>query len=245
MTYCLAMKLKDGIVGIADTRIISGNECTTARKVSIHQYGGHNSLFIMTSGLRSVRDKVITYFEEIVEQEGPAFDKVHKAVNVVAGLIRRVHKEDGPWLKKNGVNFNINALVAGQMEKDEEHKLFMLYPEGNWIEVGETTPFFIIGNPSYGKPILHRVLNYHSTMEFALKAGFFSFDSTRKCANDVYYPIDVVLYKRDSFHIVYHRYHQHDLHKYSIMWQNKIAQVLDELPEEWMNLVFDKLKKER
>ena len=241
MTFCLAMRVKDGIVGISDTRIISGNECTTAQKVSIHQNDEKEALFIMTSGLRSVRDKVMIYFEEIIREKKNKFDKVYKAVNTVAELVRKVHKEDGQSLKHNGINFNINALIGGQLSKDSEHKLFMLYPEGNWIEVGETTPFFIIGNPSYGKPILHRVLKYNSSMDFALKAGFLSFDSTRKCANDVYFPIDVILYNRDSYKIVHHRYRQNEMNKYSIMWQNEIAKVIDKLPEEWMSKVFNKL----
>ena len=65
MTYCLGIKLKTGLVAVADTRITSGSETTTAKKVFVHKYGSY-PIFIMTSGLRSVRDKVITYFERCV-----------------------------------------------------------------------------------------------------------------------------------------------------------------------------------
>ena len=61
MTFCAAMKVRDGLVGIADTRVTSGVEYITARKVTIHQYGRH-SLFLMTSGLRSARDKALIGF---------------------------------------------------------------------------------------------------------------------------------------------------------------------------------------
>ena len=37
MTFCLGMRVHDGIVGIVDTRVTSGSECITARKVSIYQ----------------------------------------------------------------------------------------------------------------------------------------------------------------------------------------------------------------
>ena len=37
MTFCLAMKVQDGLVGIADTRVTSGSECITARKVNVFQ----------------------------------------------------------------------------------------------------------------------------------------------------------------------------------------------------------------
>ena len=83
--------------------------------------------------------------------------------------------------------------------------LYLLYPEGNWIEIGEGSPFTIIGNSGYGKPILNRALNYESSLRFAFKTGFLSFDSTRVSANDVGYPIDVALYPRDSFKLEQHR----------------------------------------
>ncbi len=80
MTYCLGIKVRGGLVAIADGRITSGSETTTAKKVSIHKSGKKN-LFIMTSGLRSIRDKAVTYFEELLESEDFAFDKMYKAAN--------------------------------------------------------------------------------------------------------------------------------------------------------------------
>jgi len=62
VTFCLGMIVNVGIVGIADSRLTSGNEVITARKVSVYRQG-QGSLFIVTSGLRSIRDKTFTYFE--------------------------------------------------------------------------------------------------------------------------------------------------------------------------------------
>lgn len=244
MTYCVTMKVRDGLVGIADTRVTSGNECISAKKVTVWEREGRHAMFIMTSGLRAVRDKAMTYFHEVLNEQDEQFTKLYQAVNAFAKQVRRVADEDKKALTESGLHFNLNALVAGQLEDDKEHMLYMLYPEGNWVEVGDTSPFFIIGNTGYGKPLLSRVLHYEASMRFALKAGFYSFDSTRKCANDVYYPIDVVLYKRDSFHIVSHRYTEQDLQKNSFIWQNKISQVLAELPDDWMEGIFDKLDQE-
>ena len=67
MTFCLGIRLKSGLVGISDTRITSGNETTRAKKVFLLNRKKH-SLFIMTSGLRSIRDKTITYFNEVLEE---------------------------------------------------------------------------------------------------------------------------------------------------------------------------------
>ena len=59
MTFCLGMNLQGGLVGIADTRVIAGNERITARKVSVFQKE-RRAMFLMSSGLRSARDKALT-----------------------------------------------------------------------------------------------------------------------------------------------------------------------------------------
>jgi putative proteasome-type protease len=78
MTYCLGIKVKEGLVAIADTLITSGTETVYKKKVFIEQKDNF-SLFIMTSGLRSVRDKAVVYFREQLEAQ--EFNKLYKAVN--------------------------------------------------------------------------------------------------------------------------------------------------------------------
>jgi putative proteasome-type protease len=234
MTYCLGIKVRSGLVAIADTRISSGTETTTSKKLSVHQKG-NNCLFLMTSGLRSIRDKAVTYFEEILEGDAFAFDKMYKAVNVFGDQLRRVAIEDRVALTASGLFFNLFAIVGGQLENDQEQKLYLLYPEGNWIEIGEGTPFTIIGNSGYGKPILNRVLSFESNLRFAFKTGFLSFDSTRVSANDVGYPIDVVIYKKDTYQMYEHRFHLEDLGKIGKLWGEKLKKSIDEMPEDWMD----------
>lgn len=237
MTYCLGIKVKAGIVGISDTRITSGNETTTAKKVFTVNKSNH-SFFIMTSGLRSVRDKAITYFTEIIEEDDVSFNKLYKAVNAFASQVKRAAAEDKESLKEAGLSFNLYALVGGQLQDDQEHKIYMLYPEGNWVEVSEGSPFIIIGNNGYGKPILDRVLKYDSSLKFALKAGFLSFNATSVSANDVDYPIDVVYYERDSFNIIEKRYKKDELQKIGKLWQKTLSEAVTRLPESWMNKII-------
>ena len=79
MTFCLGVKVQDGLVGIADTRVTSGTEVTTARKISIYRQDSY-AMFLMTSGLRSVRDKALTYFDEVIAEQPAPFDRLFKAV---------------------------------------------------------------------------------------------------------------------------------------------------------------------
>jgi putative proteasome-type protease len=238
MTYCLGIKVKDGIIGIADTRITSGHETTRAKKVFTVNKNTH-SFFIMTSGLRSVRDKAITYFKEIIDENDQSFNKLYKAVNAFAQQVKRAANEDKESLKEAGLSFNLFAIVGGQLQDDDEHKIYLLYPEGNWVEVSEGSPFVIIGNNGYGKPILDRVIKYDSTMKYALQAGFLSFNATRISANDVDYPIDVVYYAKNSFKTIERRYKKDELQIISKLWSNKLRESVNSLPETWMDRIFN------
>ncbi|WP_341227759.1 peptidase [uncultured Arcticibacterium sp.] len=238
MTYCLGIKLRKGLVALADTRITSGSETTTAKKVFVHKYGKH-PIFIMTSGLRSVRDKVLCYFEELLD-ETEGFDKMYQAVNALGKQIKRVAAEDRDILAKSGINFNIFTIVGGQMPGDTEPKLYLLYPEGNWIEVGEGTPFMIIGNSGYGKPVLQRTINYDSSLEFALKTGFLSFDSTRVCASDVGFPIDVLIFNRETFELEEHRLDEKYLEEITDFWAERLKNSVNQIPDNLIDKILDK-----
>ncbi len=237
MTYCLGILSKEGVAGLADTRITSGHDTTTAKKIFTVGRKKH-SYFIMTSGLRSVRDKTITYFKEVIETEDQEFDRLYKAVTKFGEQVRRVAAEDGDSLRAAGLNFNLFAIVGGQLEHDSEPKMYLLYPEGNWIEIGEGTPYVIIGNTGYGNPILTRVLRYNSSLEYGIKAGFLSFEATRLSANDVGYPLDTVTLKKDSFQLIEHRFEEKDLMHISEFWNSRLSDAITNLPASELNKAF-------
>lgn len=238
MTYCLGIKVKEGLLAIADTRITSGTDTTVKKKITIEQKDGF-ALFIMTSGLRSTRDKAIVYFNELLHTT--EYNKLYKAVNAFGEQVKRVASEDKESLENAGFNFDLHSIIGGQLKDDEEHKLFLLYPEGNWVELGQGAPFIIIGNSGHGKPILNRTLDENSSLKLALKAGFLSFDSTRVSSNNVDFPIDVAIYKKDSFHIIEQRYEKKDLESISNQWAEQLKSALEHVSDEWMDATFNKL----
>lgn len=241
MTFCLGMRLKTGLVGLADTRITSGYEAITAKKVSIFQ-GESSAMFLMTSGLRSARDKALTYFEELIEDQDQPFDRLYKAVNAFAQQVRRAAAEDQQYLNNAGLQFNIHALIGGQMSADREPKLFLLYPEGNWVEIAKGTPYQIVGASGYGKPVLDRTLVFDDSLKFALKVGLLAFDSTRISATDVDLPVDVVVYEADSFRFVEHRFYQEDLKEISEWWMDKLKSNIRAMPSEFIDRVIAQLR---
>jgi putative proteasome-type protease len=237
MTFCLGITVKEGIIAIADTRITAGNEMYSNKKISIHEIKDH-SLFIMTAGLRSVRDKAITYFNQAVEEEEAAYNYMHEAATAFGQLLKKVASEDRETLEKEGYQFNLHAIVGGQMPKDRTHKLFLIFPEGNWIEINEGLTYQIIGNSNYGKPLLNRNLSHDTSLKDALKMGFLSFDATQISTNDVDYPIDVVVYEKDSFKAKEMRLYKEDMQKISDEWNTALRNSLESIDEDWMiNLI--------
>jgi len=237
MTFCLGITVDQGLVGIADTRVVAGNECLTARKTATYQGPGF-AFFVMHSGLRSARDKILLYFEDAFARDTMSRERLYKVVNLYARQVRRVSEEDGEALRSAELKFNAYSLIGGQMAGDSTHKLFLIYPEGNWVEIGPDTPYQIIGASGFGKPILERSLNRHDSMLYAFKVGILAFDATRLCAADVDFPMDVLLYTRNSFEIVEQRYQRDDLREITLWWQERMRESVQDLPSEWIEAAF-------
>src|ERR1700753_124472 len=109
MTYCLGIKVKEGLLAIADTRITSGTDTTIKKKITVEQKDGF-SLFIMTSALRSVRDRALVYFRE--QLETAEFNKLYKAVNAFGEQVKRVAHEDRESLEHAGFKFDLNTIIG-------------------------------------------------------------------------------------------------------------------------------------
>ena len=76
--------------------------------------------------------------------------------------------------------------------------MFMIYPEGNFVEASVETPFFQIGETKYGRPIILRAFDPAMSHEDALQLLCVSFDSTLKANLSVGMPLDVHIYEGDS-----------------------------------------------
>jgi len=243
MTFCLGITVEQGLIGIADTRVVAGNECLVARKTASYQGPGF-AFFVMNSGLRSLRDKILLYFEEAFARDATARDRLFKVVDLYARQVRRVADEDAESLKRGELQFNSYSLIGGQMSADSAHRLYLVYPEGNWVEIGPDTPYQIIGASGFGKPILERSVTHSDSMQYAFKVGLLAFDATRLCAADVDFPMDVILYSRGSFTLVEHRYERDDVRAISNWWQERMRRSVQDLPSEWIESAFSRLTRD-
>jgi len=232
MTFCLGIKVAQGLVAVADTRVVKGHERLSKTKLTLMTYGAR-PIFLMTSGLRSVRDKVVTYLEERLSTQLPSLGRLYQVANVLGEQVRRVWQEDATALSRSGLAFNLHAILGGQLEADLSPTLFYLYPEGNWIEAAADTPYFVIGRTPYSKPILDRFLGAETTLSTAVKLAYLAFDATRVSVTDVDFPLDLLVLDATTQDITTHRFTADMLATPQEWWQRRLQEALSELPMDW------------
>ena len=236
MTYCLGIRVREGLVALADGRVTAGNQIAQTKKIVLLGEG-NDRFFIMTSGLRSVRDKVLAYLRQMADPAGmnpeaAQFPTMIDAVNGFSRCLRRVRKEDEAALAASDLHFNLHAIIGGQLGQDSHPTTFLVYPEGNWIEVDERTPYLSIGSTTYGKPILDRALTFDTPLRDALKLAYLSFDSTRPSATDVGYPIDLIAYRHEDRRWRETHLDQDSLAQQRQWWNGQIAALAARMPDD-------------
>ena len=236
MTFCVGLRVHEGLVALADTQIVRGGEVSSKAKLSVHDHDG-SEFFVMTSGLRSVRDKVVVRLEDTLSGLGQPIRRLHELVTSFGDELKKVRVEDGPSLEQSDLRFNLHAIIGGQLADDDEPSLFMVYPEGNWVTAFDDSPSFIIGRTSYGKPILDRLLRADTPLPQAVGLAYLAFDATRASVVDVEFPIDVVVLGEAGLR--QQRFQPDDLADAHEFWHNQLRIALAELPTAWATSLWN------
>jgi putative proteasome-type protease len=206
MTYCVGLKLNRGLVLMSDTRTNAGvDNISVFRKMFLWEAEGERSITLMTAGNLATTQAVVSLLNERAkpaEERGAPSILEAPSMFQVACLVGETLREvissqsgrDGPQADSP---FSATMILGGQV-RGGEPRLFLIYPEGNFIEASRDTPFFQIGETKYGKPILVRAYDPDMSFEDAVKLLMLSFDSTIKANLSVGLPLDLHIYEADS-----------------------------------------------
>ena len=239
MTYCAAIRLKDGMVFASDTRTNAGvDHISTFRK--LYQYGieGERFIVLQTAGSLSTSQAVFTKLQNDIDQRTESNLNTTLTLFDAAQMVGECMREKMNHAKAvanadvDG-SFTSSFMLGGQI-KGQSPELYMIYPEGNCIRATEDTPFFQLGESKYGKPILDRAVNYNTDVRHAARALMLSFDSTIHSNLSVGMPLDFVLYRNDSLTLPEgRRIDEHDEYFNTIrhQWSEVLRQTLIELPK--------------
>ncbi len=232
MTFCVALKTREGLVALADTRIVKGSEWLTKSKLSLLQHRSE-SFFIMTSGLRSIRDKLMIHTDELLQHNADEYSRLHQVATMFGQQLQSIRQDDGGALEQSNLSFNLHAIIGGRLHEDTEPCLYFLYPEGNWIEAAEDSPYFMIGRTYYGKPILDRLMSVDVPLDRACALAMLAFDATQTSVTDVGFPIDMLTIPADGGESRDHRFEQAALSEATESWHRHLREAMEELPMEW------------
>lgn len=205
MTYCVGMRLERGLVFMSDTRTNAGlDNIATARKMHTWEVPGDRVVTLMTAGNLATTQAVVGIIDERTKApperapsilEAPSMFQIAREVGQTLKDVIQSNMNGG--LEAKASTFGATMIVGGQI-KGSPPRLFLVYPEGNFIEASDDNPFFQIGETKYGKPILVRAYEPKMSFENAIKLLLVSFDSTIKSNLSVGLPIDYVVYEADS-----------------------------------------------
>lgn len=212
MTYCVGMMLDRGLVLMSDTRTNSGvDNISVFRKMHHWELPGDRVIALMSSGNLATTQSVISQLEERNKapaerknslMEAPTMFQVATLVGkLLNDTIEAQNAENG---EEGSGKFTASMIVAGQI-KGMEPRLFLVYPEGNFIEASFDTPFFQIGETKYGRPIILRGYDRKMAFEDAVKLLMVSFDSTLKANLSVGLPLDLLVLEKDRFEPLHER----------------------------------------
>lgn len=205
MTYCVAMRLSDGLVFASDSRTNAGvDHIATFKKLHVFSKEGERVLVIQSAGNLATTQSIVSLLNERIQgQHTPnlmQMGTLYDAATLVGETVREVIHRDSAAQQNSSTNFGCNMLIGGQIGS-EIPRLFHIYPEGNFIEATNDTPYFQIGESKYGKPIIDRVLTVDTPLEHAMCCALISIDSTLRSNLSVGMPLDVMIYRANTFDV--------------------------------------------
>lgn len=204
MTYCVGVLLDDGLVLASDSRTGAGvDQIATFRKMAVFQNGGESIFILLSAGNLATTQAVVALIGERLEDRNG--DKsiygahtMFEAARIVGDALREVMERDAAHVAAQNADPSASFILAGQI-RGRPHRLFQIYAAGNYVEATPETPFFQIGETKYGKPILDRIVSSDMDPLRAAKCVLLSFDSTMRSNMSVGPPIDLLIYRKDSF----------------------------------------------
>jgi putative proteasome-type protease len=238
MTYCVAMNLREGLVFASDSRTNAGTDYVTSYS-KMHMFAPSNDrLFtLLSAGNLATTQEVINRIKRDLDFSDNAESLLtagymFEVADYIGRVTNEVQRNHASALQQAGVSGEVTWILGGQIS-GQPHSLMLIYPQGNYIEASEETPFLQIGETKYGKPVLDRVLNYDTSLDEAAKLALVSLTSTANSNITVGPPFEVSIYRSGEFRLGQRCKFESDgeyLPTLEQAWKNGLNQVFYNLP---------------
>jgi putative proteasome-type protease len=204
MTYCLAIRVDDGLVFASDSRTHAGVDYASVYS-KMHRFELHNDRHIVLLGAGSLASTqaVVNFIRRDLENPGSlcslnSVSYLFDAAAYVGEVSVRVQEQHWPSMQRSGFSAEASFILGGQIQ-GQPHEIYLIYPQGNYITASTETPYLQVGETKYGKPILDRMAAPGTSVEDAARCALVSLDSTMRSNISVGPPLEVEIYRQDSF----------------------------------------------
>ncbi|CAA9890819.1 putative proteasome-type protease [Candidatus Methylobacter favarea] len=238
MTYCIAASINEGLILVSDSRTNAGiDNVSTHGKMHAFNTTSDRKIVLLCAGNLATTQAVLEQLHRDKLKNTPINFNTVDCLSAAAAYLGHVSVEK----QKQHINaegqsaFNPSAsfILAGQIG-DEPHGAFMVYAEGNSITTSANTPFLQIGESKYGKPILDRFLRLGNSIDEAARCCLVSMDSTIRSNASVGPPVELLIYRKDSFSLdEYYSFEGDDDYMLQLRrcWENKLREAIAALPD--------------
>lgn len=234
MTYCVAISVGAGMVFCSDSRTNAGvDQVSTYSKMFRFDLGPERQFVILTAGNLATTQSTMAQLKKDIRSQTAVNLNTVTSIGDAADYLGEVSRQvqDRHGLGAQG-GFQASFILGGQIA-GMDHRIVLIYPEGNHITSSKDTPYLQIGESKYGKPILDRILNVDTSLETAAICALVSMDSTMRSNLTVGPPIEVQLYHANSFQLQpYYRLEEGSdyLRDIKRAWDQNIKQAFNQMP---------------
>lgn len=203
MTYCIAVSVDDGLVLTSDSRTNAGiDNVSIYGKMHVFDTLPDRKLVLLSAGNLATTQAVIEQMRRDKHENAAVNLNTVQYLSEGADYLGRIsiekqrrHSEDAG---RSNYNFSATFILAGQLN-GEQPSAYLIYPEGNSITTSRQTPYLQIGESKYGKPILDRFIKMSTPLDEAGLCSLISMDSTIRSNASVGPPVELLVYRKDSF----------------------------------------------
>jgi len=209
VTYCLALRLDEGLIFLADTRTNAGvDNVGVYRKLHVLRPAPDRLFVLQSAGNLATTQEVLDRIDRDLAhpEQGENLANVNhlfEAALYVGRLGQEVCRSHAAGLGNSSAgtaSFILGGQIAG-----ERPEILLVYPEGNYIRASDTRPFLQIGETKYGKFMLELGVHARVDLETAVKVALSSMLSTARANVSVGPPYDLAVYHNGSLRLVEHR----------------------------------------
>ncbi len=210
MTYCLAIRLDEGIVFLSDTRTSAGvDNISVYRKMHVIRPAPDRAFVIQSAGNLATTQEVLDRIDrDLCADDGretlATVARLFEAALYLGRISREVVAAHSEALSASGADGTATFILGGQIA-GEAPEIFLVYPEGNYIRSSKTRPFLQIGESKFGKFWLELAVSRHVDLDMATKIALASMLSTTRANVSVGPPFDFAIYRNDTLSFDEHR----------------------------------------